>query len=249
MPTTLPTTLNDKAEHLLKRATLFKTLAQGFCYPNSGHRDTVLEAGSRLQEVNHATSPSRKLTRDLRTLLHVWEHASDSQLATEYLRLFLGSAPCSLHETAYGDGRRIAGRPVELADISGFYLAFGFELTEVQPDLPDQLAVELEFYSLMLLKQAYTLFSRRLPAYQIVKQGTVSFLNQHLGRWVGTFTRKLQESQAPLAYQTLASLLLNSIEVECRYWHIQPVLVEGRLPPDLIQEDNLSCPKDQTPIH
>ncbi len=33
------------------------------------------------------------------------------------------------------DGRRIAGRPVELADISDFYLAFGFELTEAQPRL------------------------------------------------------------------------------------------------------------------
>jgi nitrate reductase assembly molybdenum cofactor insertion protein NarJ len=47
-------------------------------------------------------------------------------------------------------------KATELSDIAGFYRAFGFEMNqEGDRDMVDHISVELEFYSLLMMKYLY----------------------------------------------------------------------------------------------
>jgi len=220
---------------LLHTAALFRLLAHGFVYPEPGHNRSFLRVLAK-------TAASSADTPSLASLKLAWLTAGEALLQAEYGRLFLGRVPCPLHETAYGDGRRIAGRAVELADISGFYAAFGLKLSQADPDLPDHLVSELEFYSLLLVKQAYA-GSRRRPAQRaITRKAAHRFLEEHLGRWVGAFVAGLAAQTPAAPYRELARALRALIARECAAVRARPRLREGRPPLDETQADAFVCP-------
>ena len=234
---------DKQAQELLARAAVFRLLARGFAYPAEGHAREMQQAFARLYEADRSTRFVPRVSLALTRAQQEWRHADGNETSREYMRLFLGSGPVSLHETAYGDGRRIAGRPVELADISGFYAAFGFALSESDPDLPDHLCAELEFYSLLLVKQAYAILRGWLPKAHIAREAAKTFLEQHLGRWIGTLKTSLQENNA-LLYLNLADAVETLVETESKRLRVQPAPFTGSLPRDVMQDESFVCPRD-----
>ena len=232
-----------QAQALLARAAVFRLLACGFAYPAESHVRAMNQAFARLYESDGFAGFSPRLALSLTRAQRAWHGTEDENTKKEYMRLFLGNGAVSLHETAYGDGRRIAGRPVELADIGGFYAAFGFALSESDPDLPDHLCAELEFYSLLLVKQAYALSRGWLPKAHIAREAAKAFLEQHLGRWIGALKSSLQENNA-IPYLDLADAVETIVEAECRRLCVQPTPFIGRLPHDAMQDEPLVCPRD-----
>lgn len=230
-------------QHLLERAAAIKLVALGFTYPAEGYMAAVRQAFA--QAAAGSAGPESEISASFSGAREAWLTADEGELQLEFTRLFLGNAPCPPHETSYGDGRRIAGHGVELADISGFYEAFGFTLSTTNPDLPDYLCTELEFYSLLLLKQAYALHAGKAKHEEVTASAARAFLEQHLGRWTGTFVGGLAEHQAASAYLSLGRLLADLIETECRHQGVSPVPLEGRLPPDFTQQDDFTCPMAQ----
>lgn len=105
-------------------------------------------------------------------------------LRSEYLALF-GShqSRVSLHETEYGRMRGMA-KGNDLADLCGFYRAFGLEVTEEpeRRDLPDHLACELEFYGVLLARTAHLRNEDDHEGLSIVLDARRKFLASHLGR-------------------------------------------------------------------
>lgn len=232
---------DKRIEELLIRAASFKWLARGFAYPAPGHTQELERMYRDLDAAARRRLP--RLARQVQAALHGQRTIPPDELAARYLRLFLGNGPVSLHETAYGDGRRIAGRPVELADINGFYAAFGFVLSADEPDLPDHLCAELEFYSLLLVKEAYALSRRWLPQTRIARAAARAFLGQHLGRWIGPLKASLLENNGSL-YLDLADTVETVVEAECKRLRVQPTPFTGRLPRDVMQDDSIVCPHD-----
>ena len=100
-----------------------------------------------------------------------------------YLRLFEnGEGRCSLHETEYGRMRALA-KGHDLADINGFYQAFDMNLVDGDgAEMADHLAVELEFYTLLLFKEAALRNSGDHEGVEIVVDARKKFLEDHLGR-------------------------------------------------------------------
>ena len=233
---------------LLGDAALFNLLARAFTYPSPGHQAAVRDAFAR---VRAARGRRGAVGRALLAAERAWSAAHEDALAAEYIRRFLGSGPCPLHETAYGDGRRIAGRPVELADVQGFYQAFGFAQSERNPDLPDHLCAELEFYSLVLVKQAYALDADWTERRAVAHRAATAFLDDHLGRWVPALAEQLAEHGAAEPYRALAALLAAAVAEQCRRRRVAPQLASGRLPHDVMQDDELVCPRapDAPPPH
>lgn len=228
-----------QTDTLLHRAEMFRVLALALAYPQAGHREALLRA-MRAARAGHREA--RRVFRD--ALLLAWREPTQEELAAEYARLFLGQGPCSLHETAYGDGRRINGRPVELADIAGFYRAFGLQPAEDNPDLPDLLPTELEFYSLLCVKQVYAAQRRWQGRRRLSEEAARLFLEHHLGRWVGAFADGVQKHTALPAYRELARCLREAVAAECRRLRVWPRLAPGRLPYDEMQADEFLCPHD-----
>ena len=232
-----------EVESLLALSAAFRVLAQGFAYPVAGHRADVL-AGLEAAARSAARMGWHTLARALRRSAGSWQERTDEMLAAEYLRLFRAGGPVSLHETAYGDARRIAGRAAELADIAGFYAAFGFRLTESEPDLPDHLCTELEFYSLLLLKLAYASRCGWSPRRQVVRTAARLFLQHHLGRWISALVPELIAHDADATYREFARLLDTLVRLEIKRTKVVPLPATGRLLHDPMQEDDFACPRE-----
>jgi TorA maturation chaperone TorD len=220
----------------LDAARRLRCLAEGFAYPGAGHRARMLQQLAAVPR--HHQRRSRAAWSAVK---RAWRDARQEALEAEYTRLFFGAASLSPRETAYGDGRRIAGRPVELADINGFYQAFALEPSDTSDQLPDHIAVELEFLASLHLKLAYAQMSHQRARGRVVEQAMAVFLEQHLGRWYRAFAGGLVASTLP--YATLGRVLVQELDAEVRHAAVHPKLFAGRLPADFMQADALECPR------
>jgi nitrate reductase assembly molybdenum cofactor insertion protein NarJ len=102
-------------------------------------------------------------------------------LRGRYVDLFdRGGQRASLYETEYGRMRGMSkGR--DLADVAGFYQAFGLVLEDARHEMLDHVAVELEFYAVLLLKQAALVDLGDAEGSAIVEDARKKFLAEHLG--------------------------------------------------------------------
>jgi TorA maturation chaperone TorD len=229
-------TVEREVAMLLRRAALFRTLALAFADPRRVDPASVAQALEGLGPDAHAA-----LWAELwQAATFAWRTVQANELAAEHTRLFQGPSPCPPHETAYGDSRRIGGRQAELADICGFYQAFGVGPAARARDLPDHLATELEFYALLLLKIAYALARNMTEAQEITERAAKAFLEDHLGRWPGAFCQRLEAYEATSPYPESARLIEAVLEEECARLDASPLPVEGFAAP--AEPEVVRCP-------
>ncbi len=95
---------------------------------------------------------------------------------------------CASNETIFV--RRDKG--AVLADIAGFYHAFGFEITEEFREKHDHLLAELQFTAMLLVLLARALEDGRAEPAEVTRAALRSFLEDHLGVWLGAFAERLE---------------------------------------------------------
>jgi len=207
----------------LDRARVYRALAQVFRAPNPESiqqaRDHYLpelcEALERLTgDSNSAEIPD--LVARARVLSDIW---SDSD----------AEALCKGHHDAFDEssGDRSAAtemdqldgppqleltRTFEMADVAGFYKAFGVEAfgVEVGPggERVDHITTELEFMNLLAVKESIALQQEGEGEHaQICRDASRSFLRDHLGRWVRPFAEKLEAAAAAPSYSAAGAFL------------------------------------------
>jgi|GEM_PF-742967 len=159
----------------------------------AGYPDQEFEKNARLlwSELSPAiieADPWKSFEEKLLAILESPDAAASAvrDLCSEYIELFdRGRAYNPIHETEFGRARSMF-KTTELADISGFYRAFGVELGEGESskELPDHVAVELQFYAILLMKQTWLEQQRDEAGVAIVLDARRKFLADHLGRFV-----------------------------------------------------------------
>ncbi|MBI3098577.1 MAG: molecular chaperone TorD family protein [Planctomycetes bacterium] len=100
------------------------------------------------------------------------------------------------YETQYG-AAHVFAQSNELADIAGFYRAFG--LAAPATERIDHIAVEFEFMSFLAFKEAYALYCEEADRAAQVRGIQVKFMTDHVGRWVPAFAAKFEGRDASLA--------------------------------------------------
>ncbi len=186
------------------------------------------EALGRLAECLLAEGDERKLEDDMRAC---------------YAALF-GHAvrgACPLYEQEYGHGE-IVQQASELADIAGFYRAFGLEPSEAAMERIDHVSVECEFMGVLCVKEAFGLQSEIAELGDTSNDGQRVFLRDHLTQWLPAFCSRVSRADSDGPYARAAALASKFLEAECRRFGITagPTYLKLR-PVDLQADVEISC--------
>lgn len=193
------------------KAFLYRFLSLAFSYPdermlamletngeNFEVAESNLELNCRTAEIINSIKESRRRLLDLQG---------------EYNALFATSLKAPCRETAY-ELDKSSQRAAELADIEGFYRAFGLSLDV--PLEPDSLVAELEFMSVLLQKQVYLEEANEAEGVAVCNDAYAKFLESHLGRWLDEFVSRLKEATEEEYYRQFGSLLESFVHREQR---------------------------------
>lgn len=143
--------------------------------------------------------------------------AEDANAGYERTFGLLVSSNCPPYETEYINSKFTFQRSHALADIAGFYRAFGLEPSASHPERQDHLVLQLEFMALLLgLEQAAAESAHpdRTARRAVCADAFRKFLNQHLIWWVPTFAHLLSKQDPGGFYDAVAVFLAALVTAE-----------------------------------
>ncbi len=136
-------------------------------------------------------------------------------LLIDYTRLFIGPAQivAKPYESVWLDVQEstMGNSTLEVLDI---YRDGGFEIDDAFRDLPDHIAVELEFLYLLIFRENQAHRRGDLAELRAVDDLKRRFLHGHLGRWVGPFANAVRAGAETDFYRHLAELTARFVSVE-----------------------------------
>jgi DMSO reductase family type II enzyme chaperone len=138
-------------------------------------------------------------------------------LTAAYQRLFghVARGEVSLFETEYGADALFV-QPQELADLAGFYAAFGLVPAPAGRERPDHVSCECEFLMFLARKQAIAHARGDASTVAETRKATRLFLRDHLGRFVPALAARLARADPAGFYGALAALAGAWVARECR---------------------------------
>jgi putative dimethyl sulfoxide reductase chaperone len=214
---------------LLGRAAVYELLSLAFSYPDADWRDQVLAS---IEDISgHDTAEAMNLHEGLAALAEALAVESDDAIAVEHIRLFAGEVVCSPHETEYT--RDAFAKARRLADIAGFYHAFGLKVAADKPGLPDFVATELEFMGFLAKKQAFAAVQGWDENEEICADAQRAFLESHLACWLPAFCAALSEVGSEF-FQAAAALAVSFVTIDARLSDAspRPMIARSTLPED-----------------
>ncbi len=150
--------------------------------------------------------------------------AEVKDLLHEHTRVFSltvagGVAPYQLE---YGDPGAFS-KTQRMADIAGFYKAFGVEL-RVQERV-DHMGAELELMHWLVCKEERGVELGKEEQVQVCRDAITKFMDDHLGRWAPFFAEQLAIAALHPFYRSLGELLGEFIAAECERLGVAPDVV------------------------
>jgi TorA maturation chaperone TorD len=148
----------------------------------------------------------------------------------EYNRVFglLSCRECPPYETEFQPNNEPFFRSQQMADIAGFYRAFGLMSPNTHSERPDHVCLELEF-------MAYLLMKKRLAAAQLAEPGddaedhaavcleaAQKFFRDHLAWWLPSFAQGLQHRAESGLYAAVGELLAAFLPIERVRFGLEP---------------------------
>lgn len=134
--------------------------------------------------------------------------AQDLQaLLVDYTRLFLGPIePLARPHGSFWLSGETALMQDSTMEVQSLYQEGGFDLDEELREMPDHVAVELEFLYLLIFKQneaARAGFDEVFASWAHLQH---MFLERHLGAWIGRFAEATRRGAQTAFYRDLAEL-------------------------------------------
>ena len=199
----------ESGDLALSRAVLARYLAELFSEPDDAWLVRV-GSGETKCEVRRAAE-SLDLPLDNATAIAI---PDIEDVLAERNRLFGHTvrSACPPYELEYGRSE-VFQQSQSLADLAGFYSAFGFQSTGPLAERPDHLITEWEFLSVLALKESIALNAGQTESAQCCRDAQRAFLTDHAATWIPAFCSRLRAAQpAPffLAVTSLAESLIVS---------------------------------------
>ncbi len=162
----------------------------------------------------------------------------EAALNDEFERTFglLVSNACPPYETEYINGKFTFQRSQALADINGFYRAFGLQPSAQHPERPDHIVLELEFMVFLVGFQRQAMEDDSADCEEraeLCRDAQQRFLREHLAWWVPAFSRLMGRENSSGFYAALGTLLAaliaadrSLLDVEATTGSVEPSTLE-----------------------
>lgn len=185
------------------RLDLCRFLAACYCEPEAAF------AEERLFESMQAAAAllDADLSANAHRLADAFEQEDLLALRVDYTRLFLG--PVQPLARPYGSSWLNSAPAAEqdpTHEVVDLYRQCGFDLDESLQDLPDHVAVELEFLYLLIGRQNEARQAGDDDAASVAVLLQRRFLANHLGAWIGPFAAAVRAGAQTAFYRELADL-------------------------------------------
>ncbi|MEK6234337.1 MAG: molecular chaperone TorD family protein, partial [Planctomycetales bacterium] len=131
------------------------------------------------------------------------------KLNKEYEQTFglLVSNACPPYETEYIDAKLSFQRSQTLADVSGFFSAFGLKPSSRLPERHDHIVLELEFMAFLLDAWKRADDEQNQEQSNVCADAASRFMEDHLSRWAPIFAKLLEREQRDDFYHGLGAFL------------------------------------------
>lgn len=208
-------TISRRIEQAHARSALYRYLSMLYVYPDSASWQMLHEgspAGMKgvLSGLGWSASGSTCLLERLQAM-------TTEQFLGEHVAIFGHTAAGELrpYEADYGT-QHVFQETQCLADVSGFYRAFGLEPSETRRERPDHIAVELEFMHVLALKEAYALLREWGENADLCAHAEIGFLRDHLGRWAPSFLKQLGNRSGGGIFELIADVTGDCLKAHCQ---------------------------------
>ncbi len=170
--------------------------------------DSMLDAAARVHPA---------LAADARRLGEDYAAEGHDALLHDYARLFLG--PNHIVAKPYGSVW-LEGQDTVMGDstmaVLKLYEEGGFDMSEEFREVPDHIAVELEFLYLLIYRENEAQRNGQPEEREAKAALRKRLLDEHLGRWIGPFTAAVRAGAQSKFYRALAELTGRFIGLETR---------------------------------
>lgn len=181
---------------LLLKADLYRILATALDLPDGDKREDL---AGLIDDLLTASVDDEIIEGSLR---RIRGHLDSEGLEAIYHRLFTSSDALPFSEGGY----LALDKGHVIGDVSAFYKAFGFKLTE-HAGSPDAVKIELGFMAFLNLRE-YQAHSAGLEEQkEIVRDAKGKFLREHLAGWIPLFLERLTGGVTHPFYTEVAVLL------------------------------------------
>jgi TorA maturation chaperone TorD len=128
----------------------------------------------------------------------------------------LGGSQCPPYEIEYVPSKFTFQRSNMLADVAGFYRAFGLQTSSSNPDRPDHIALQCEFLAQVLYLQSQAAHGTASGDSQarLCEQAIHRFLKEHFIWWAPAFAKLLARQNPGGFYEAVAHFLAALIAAE-----------------------------------
>jgi putative dimethyl sulfoxide reductase chaperone len=195
----------------IARENLSRLLAA--CYYEPGPEFTEEQVFVSMLEAAARTHP--ELAAQAQRLGEDYAVEGHDALLLDYTRLFLG--PNHIAAKPYGsiwlEGQNSVMGDSTMAVLK-LYEEGGFDMSEEFREVPDHIAVELEFLYLLIYRENEAARNGEIEALQAKAALRKRFLDEHLGRWVGPFTAAVIAGAQSSYYRRLAELTARFVDLE-----------------------------------
>lgn len=201
-----------EGEHALARAKLGRALAALFC--DGG--ETIPARLNRPAVRAEIEAAAERLGLPAAMVSAVFDRPGDLTEHVEALQRLGGHAvrsECPPYELEYQRGE-VFHQSQTLADIAGFYAAFGLACTGPLAERPDHFVAQLEFLSILAQREALALERGDAEGIDCCRRAQASFLCDHAGRWMPAYLARVRRA----APESTAAAAADLGEAVLRTW-------------------------------
>jgi putative dimethyl sulfoxide reductase chaperone len=231
----------------LARAVVYRALSLGFQMPTAerlrlvGARAQFATVAAALTEVGRSADGA---LGSAASRLASFQAPDATALATSFVRLFghtTRGLVCAC-ETEYGDDNQFH-QPQQLADIAGYYLAFGLRPVLASDARADHVACQCEFMDFLNRKEACLLMSDIVDdeTLDVTRNAARTFLRDHLGHFGRAFATRLMIADGEGLFGYLGAVLSELLDAECRRLAIAVGPVDLIVRPEVEDDAPMAC--------